>query len=95
MVAVKGFRTESGAVYEFLYSAREDQWLVRRGNLDYEKRGDGTWLRLLNEPFVEVGYRAMLVVEPLDALGPDDVGNPKDSGAASTTRLTTIVAEVW
>lgn len=94
-MTVNGFRTESGAVYEFAYSAREDQWLARRGNLDHEKRGDGTWLRLLNEPVVEVGYRAMLVVEPLDALGPDDAGNPKDSGALATTRMTTIVTEVW
>lgn len=80
------FETESGARY----------WMrggkIRRLNPDHEKRADGQWLKLVNEPVIEVGRRATLLVEPLSSYGPDDYGNSGE--AAFTQRITTPVVGV-
>ena len=80
------FETMSGARY----------WIkggmLKRLNPNDEKRGDGEWLKLINEPAIEVGRRAILLVEPLSSYGPDDFGNTEE--AAFTQRITTPVIGV-
>lgn len=83
------FETETGSVYELKGS------LVRRVNGAAEKRGDGSWLLLLNTPDIKLGSRAELLLEPLDKLGPDDEGNLENSGAMATWRTTSIVVGIY
>ena len=52
------FWTKTGSEYEIRGNR------VRRIS-EGEMRGDGDWLRLNQEPFVEVGHRAFMILEPL------------------------------
>lgn len=80
------FETESGA----RYGMRGGK--IRRLNPDHKKRADGEWLRLVNEPEIEVGRRAILLLEPLSGYGADDLGNTGE--ATITQRITTPVIGV-
>jgi len=89
------FRTESGSTYEIRDGLDEDQktvTVVRRLNPEYTKRADGEWKILLNDPHVEKGFRAVLVMESLSGYGADDHGQ---EGGGPTVRTTSIVTEVW
>lgn len=82
--------TESGARYEI------DGDMIRRveGSDGNRKRADGEWVRLL-QPLPEylVGFRAILALESLSHLGPDDYGA---EGGMMTTRTTTpVVSDEW
>lgn len=85
------FTTESGTVYEIDEAEQKIRRVSkRRGN---DKRGDGEWLRLLTTPSIELGHRALLVMEPLNSLGPDDA--PWDGEEADcTVRLTTPIISI-
>ena len=76
------FTTYSGSTYEI------SDGKVRRLNPDYEKRADGDWVTLFNDPDIEV---AVLVLESLAKRGPDDVGTPEWLKYNFTTRVTSIV----
>lgn len=83
--------TESGAVY--LYEPGRIKRLA--ADSDYEKRADGEWLTLYNEPTFKIGWRAFLVVRSLAALGPDDHGTlPENTDPYVTTRITTPVVRI-
>ena len=77
------FETMSGARYWIKGS------MLKRLNPNDEKRGDGEWLRLLEEPEIVVGMPAYLVLEPLSKYGPDDYGVHGE--AMVTNRVTTPV----
>lgn len=83
--------TESGAVY-----LRDGNRIMRVTNQsDHEKRGDGKWLTLHNDPVFRVGERAILAVESLAALGPDDHGTPPEMADPDVTvRVTTPVVRI-
>lgn len=84
------FKTETGSTYEI----RGDE--IRRLNPDYTKRADGEWVRLLNSPKVEVGYRVLLELEPLHEYGEDDSGVDSQGVVPDVTiRTTSRVTEVW
>lgn len=74
------FWTESGSAYEVEGNR------IRRLNEHYEKRADGDWVLLLDSR-IEVGERAILVLESLSPYGPDDHGYT----GSVTTRTTSIV----
>ena len=80
------FTTESGSTYEINGS------MVRRVNPGYEKRADGEWKELLNEPEIVLGGHVLLVMESLADYGPDDYVS---GGGGPTVRRTSRVTEVW
>ena len=80
------FKTESGSVYEV------EPGRVRRVST-YSKRGDNTWVRLKFPPEVALGCRAVLILESLAPLGPDDVGTVRPDKV--TIRTTTPVTKIW
>lgn len=77
------FETMSGARYWVKGN------MLKRLNPNDEKRGDGEWLRLLEEPEIVVGMPAYLVLEPLSKYGPDDYDVSGE--AVMTSRITTPV----
>ena len=79
------FTTYSGSTYEI------SDGKIRRLNPDYEKRADGEWATLFNDPDIEVGSPAVLALESLAKRGPDDVGTPEWLKDNFTTRVTSIV----
>lgn len=79
------FHTETGSTYEIAESK------VRRVNAEAAKRADGEWVRLLNDPWVEVGFSVLLVLEPLSGYGPDDYGF---EDGLLTTRKTSRVTSI-
>lgn len=83
--AVLVFETYTGSTYEINHG------MVSRLNPNYEKRGDGNWYILYNRPEIEVGHSAILVMESLSHLGPDDYGT---EGGELTTRTTSEVVGV-
>lgn len=81
------FKTLSGSHYEI----QDDR--IRRVNENYEKRADGRWLRLLDEPLIDVGWPVVLKLEPLSEIGPDDFGDEAEA-SPHTIRITSAVTEV-
>lgn len=81
------FKTETGSEYEMQGA------LIRRVNTGAEKRGDGKWLLLKNEPHIAIGESALLELEPLAAYGPDDNGAHVVE-STSTWRKTSWVTEI-
>jgi len=79
------FHTETGSTYEM------KDGKIRRINPEASKRADGEWVTLLNDPYIEVGVSALLVLEPLSGYGPDDYG-VEDGGV--TTRRTSYVTSI-
>lgn len=78
--------TETGSRYE-IEGAK-----IRRVNTSAEKRGDGLWLQLANEPIPIVGQPMVLILESLSAMGPDDSGAVVPGGV--TLRRTSWVTAV-
>lgn len=82
------FKTESGSEYVI------NDGMVRRVNSKRGKRADGEWVRLINDPVIEVGARAVLVVESLRRFGPDDLKTGDELAADYSTRITSEIVEV-
>lgn len=87
------FNTATGSEYEIIQHPSGS--VVRRLNTNYQKRVDGEWVRLLNEPVIEVGEQTVLVVPSLSAFGADDIGTPEQFASEHTTRTTSIITEVF
>ena len=87
------FSTASGSEYEIVDHPAGQ--MVRRTNTSAGKRADGVWIKLFNSPDIEVGERAVLVVQSLSEFGYDDIGTPEELATAFTTRTTSIVTEVF
>lgn len=83
------FTTVSGSEYEI------KDGFVRRINPLAGKRADGEWVKLIQEPVIEVGESAILRTESLRKYGPDDYGTPDDQADDVTTRVTSTVTGVW
>jgi len=79
------FTTETGSTYQV------DGDRVRRLEYVHGKRGDGEWLKLLNEPIVTVGSNVFFLLESLSDRGADDYGNSIE--ADMTTRMTSRVTD--
>jgi hypothetical protein len=71
--------TESGTKYQF---NKDHQ--VRRIEALHDMRQDGEWLKVLNEPVVEVGKPVEMVIQPL--------GDP--ATCIFTTRVTSPVVAI-
>lgn len=87
------FKTATGSEYEIVQHPSGS--VVRRLNAKHEKRADGEWVRLLNEPVIEVGEQALLTMSSLSAFGADDIGTPEDLASEYTTRVTSTITEVF
>ncbi len=87
------FETYTGSTYQI-----EDTpagGFVRRVNSDQKKRGDERWVRLHNNPIVEVGSSVFLVLDSLKEEGPDDHGNVVgDEDERFTYRTTSYVTRI-
>lgn len=79
------FWTESGSTYEVSGTK------IRRINDRYIKRGDETWVELLNNPKLVAGQRTVLITEPLGQFGPDNYGS--DEGGY-THRVTSPITRI-
>ena len=79
------FTTETGSTYQV------DGDRVRRLEYTHGKRGDGEWLRLLNEPIVAAGSKVFLLLESLSDRGADDYGGRIEADA--TIRITSRVTD--
>ena len=82
------FMTSSGSMYE-IESGR-----VRRVNPGHEKRADGEWVTLVNDPAIRVGEQAYLVTESLRRYGSDDYGTSDDEASPHSIRVTTPVTYI-
>lgn len=82
------FQTVSGAIYQI----EGDH--IRRVNPNYRKRADGEWVRLWEQPQVELGLPVCILMDSLSDHGPDDYGNHL-SGEGVTQRRTTPVERIW
>lgn len=78
------FETESGSRYEI------SKGKIRRLNPEFLKRGDGAWQKLLDMPYLAAGDSAVLTMESLHPLGPDDTSEENEE-AAYTVRVTSPV----
>ena len=87
------FKTVSGSEYEIVNHPSGS--VVRRLNTKYKKRVDGEWVRLLNEPVIEVGGQALLVMPSLSEFGYDDIGTPEELASEYMTRVTSTITEVF
>lgn len=83
------FKTVSGSEYEIR------DGLVRRINPEHEKRADGEWVRLINNPDVRVGECAIVTTESLRRFGGDDYETRDEEANLFSTRITSTVTEVW
>lgn len=94
------FSTYSGSEYEIVPgyldpgSGIESPAMVRRVNPSYEKRADGEWTRLVNNPIIEVGQPVILTMTSLSEYGSDDYGTPEEDASPYTTRITSTVTEI-
>lgn len=82
------FRTVSGSEYEI------DDGFVRRINTGVEKRADGEWIRLHNNPQVYVGASVIMEMDSLRDFGYDDNYTPWADSGSTTLRTTSIVTEI-
>lgn len=90
------FKTVSGSEYEIRYFiGAGGSKFIRRINESAEKRADGIWVKLVNDPVIEVGEQAYLVVESLRGYTGDDYGTPDEQADDVTVRTTSTVTEVW
>lgn len=87
------FRTKSGSEYEIVEHPAGK--VVRRINTNYQKRVDGEWVRLINNPVIEVGEQAVLTMPSLSEFGYDDIGTPEELASEYTTRVTSTITEVF
>ena len=87
------FRTKSGSEYEIVEHPAGK--VVRRINTNYQQRVDGEWVRLLNEPVIEVGGQAILTMPSLSEFGYDDIGTPEELASEYTTRVTSPIIGVF
>lgn len=83
------FKTVSGSVYEI-----EDGY-VTRTNPDRGMRADGKSIQIFNTPIVEVGQPVLLVLESLFQYGHDSYDTPESLVGLVTTRMTSVVTEVY
>lgn len=86
------FSTASGSEYEIV--SHPSGKMIRRVNVEHGKRADDKWVRLINDPTLEVGVSAILVLDSLAAYGEDDYGTPRENADKYTTRITSTVTEV-
>lgn len=83
------FKTVSGSHYEI-----QDGY-IRRINPLEEKRADGEWIELIEEPNVVVGERVTLVMKSLAPYGPDDYEKTiRGDVLGVTARITTEVERI-